>query len=212
MVSIILCTYNRAALLPRAIRSVLRQTYTDFELIVIDDGSTDDTARIVDKFFDADKRIRYFYQQNKGLAGARNAGLKKTRGDIITFIDSDDEYDPTHIDRRIKYLSKHPSVDMVFGGMKLLGPRSKHYVRDVNNPSTVIHLSRCHPGGTFFFKKRVLVKVHAFGSIPFGEDVDFFLRVKKYYSVRKVVFQTYLYHLDGENRLCDSFTAGRRAG
>ena len=207
MVSIILCTYNRASLLPRAITSVLNQTYTDIELIIIDDGSTDRTSAVVNKFRNKDKRIHYFFQQNKGLAKARNAGLRKARGYYITFVDSDDEYDGSHIEKRVHYMIAHPSVDMIHGGMTLLGPRSKHYVLDINTPTKKIHLRHCHVGGTFFFKRSILAVVKNFKTLPFGEDFNFFTRVEQSFTVRKVAYPTYLYHLDSDNRLCDIFTA-----
>lgn len=207
LVSIILCTYNRASLLSRAIDSVLKQTYPQWELIVIDDGSKDSTKQLVKSYRHKDARIRYFYQPNAGLAKARNAGMRRAAGDVICFVDSDDELAPTHLEQRVQYLQRHPSVDFLYGGMKLVGPRAKQYVVDLTNPARKIHLSKCHVGGTFFFRRKVLKRVKTFKPIPFGEDFDFYIRVKKYFTPRKVKFPTYLYHLDVENRLCAVFTS-----
>jgi glycosyltransferase involved in cell wall biosynthesis len=209
-VSVILCTYNRAALLPRAISSVLRQTYADWELIIIDDGSVDVTRSVVRHWMKNERRIRYFYQKNKGLAGARNAGMQKTTGDILTFLDSDDAYHPQHLRKRVRYLMQHADIDFLHGGMQLIGPRSKHFVLDMTDPAKKIHLRRCHVGGTFFFRRRVRSRVRTFSAIPFGEDFDFFRRVEQHFVVHKVVFPTYIYHLDSENRLCDIFTGKLR--
>ena len=77
---------------------------------------------------------------------------------------------------------------------------------DMTNPGKKIHLNRCHIGGTFFFRKKILKKITGFKSIPFGEDFDFYTRIDRHFSIRKVTFPTYLYHLDSENRLCDIFT------
>lgn len=93
--SIILPTYNRAKLLTRSIDSVLRQTFTNWELIVIDDGSTDNTKSIVRKIYD--KRIKYFYQENQERSVARNNGIAKAKGLYICFLDSDDFYLPNHL-------------------------------------------------------------------------------------------------------------------
>ncbi len=87
--SVIIPTYNRASTLPRAIQSVLAQTFTQFELIVVDDGSTDDTAHVVQRF--ADPRIRYIHQENRGRSAARNVGASASTGRYVTFLDSDDE-------------------------------------------------------------------------------------------------------------------------
>jgi len=206
MVSIILCTYNRAALLPKAIRSVLRQTTTQWELIVIDDGSTDDTASIVHHFQSKDKRILYHFQTNKGLAKGRNAGIHRSLGKFLCFIDSDDEFTPEHLELRILYFKNHPSIDFLHGGMKLVGPKKKQYVVDLTDTSKKIHLSKCHVGGTFFFRRTVLRFARTFRPIPFGEDFDFYQRVSFRCSIRKVRYPTYIYHLDSENRLCDIYT------
>ncbi|MDD8017657.1 MAG: glycosyltransferase family 2 protein [Bacteroidota bacterium] len=206
MVSIIICTYNRAALLPRAIQSVLKQTFADWELIVVDDGSTDNSHEIVLNFLSNDSRIKYFYHHNRGLAEARNVGLRLALGEYITFLDSDDEYAPHHIAKRQTYLTKHASVGMIHGGAKLIGPKGKRYVVDLTNPKKKIHLRNCHIGGTFFFRRKIAAKVRGFRSIKFGEDFDFYRRVKRYFTIAKVNFPTYLYHLDVEDRLCDVFT------
>jgi glycosyltransferase involved in cell wall biosynthesis len=206
MVSIILCTYNRAALLPNAIRSVIHQTKKEWELIIIDDGSNDNTYHSVKQFLQHDPRIVYFYQNNQGLAKARNRGLAIATGEFICFVDSDDELTPQHLEKRLRYMEHHPSVDFIHGGMKLIGPKKKHYVADIKNPGKKIHLNKCHIGGTFFFRRMILKKVKNFRTISFGEDFDFYTRAERYWSIRKVKFPTYLYHLDSENRLCDIFT------
>jgi glycosyltransferase involved in cell wall biosynthesis len=206
MVSIILCTYNRAALLPRAIESVLKQTYPDWELVVVDDGSNDTTRALIEHYKEKDERISYFFQVNAGLASARNTGMRLAVGDYLCFLDSDDEFAPAHLERRVKYLEKYPAVDFLHGGMKLIGPKKKQYVVNLIDPKKKIHLSECHVGGTFFFHRRVLRRVKSFNAIPFGEDFDFYQRVEKYFTMKKVHYPTYIYHVDVENRLCDVYT------
>ncbi len=93
--SIILPTYNRAHYLYEAIHSVVQQTYGHWELIIVDDGSTDNTLEIVNRF--PDRRIRYFRQKNKGRSEARNTGLHHALGDYLTFLDDDDYYLPDHL-------------------------------------------------------------------------------------------------------------------
>ena len=91
-VSVIIPTYNRAYLIDRSIQSVLNQTYQDFELIVVDDGSTDNTEDIIRQFQEKDKRIKYIkYDKNKGGSAARNTGIKNSVRKYIAFQDSDDE-------------------------------------------------------------------------------------------------------------------------
>jgi glycosyltransferase involved in cell wall biosynthesis len=93
LVSVIIPTYNRASTLARAIESVLKQTYGNLELIVVDDSSNDETSGVVSGI--ADERIKYIkFSKNKGVAAARNAGIKESCGDYIAFLDSDDQWLP----------------------------------------------------------------------------------------------------------------------
>jgi hypothetical protein len=111
-VSVILPTYNRAAVVGEAIGSVLGQTHEDFELIVVDDGSEDDTARRVRGF--ADRRIRYVRQANAGVAMARNLGVHLSRRPLVSFLDSDDLWAPRKLERDVACLRARPDVDGVF--------------------------------------------------------------------------------------------------
>lgn len=111
-VSVIIPTYNRARLIGEAIASVLAQTYADFELIVVDDGSTDDTEMVVREF--TDSRLIYVKQENRGRSHARNRALNLARGRYIAFLDSDDLYLPDKLALQVRYLDSHPRVGMIY--------------------------------------------------------------------------------------------------
>lgn len=113
LVSIILPTYNRATLLPRSINSVQAQTFTDWELIIWDDGSTDDTKKVVESF--GDKRIRYFFDHNHGMSYALNQAIEHTRGIFIAFLDDDDVWKESKLTIQLELLTKYPEIDLVFG-------------------------------------------------------------------------------------------------
>jgi glycosyltransferase involved in cell wall biosynthesis len=100
-VSVIIPTYNRSAIVPRAIESVLQQTYPDYELIVVDDGSTDDTRERLEEYA---ARIQYIYQPNRGVSAAQNTGVDRARGEWIAFLDSDDLWHPTKLERQFEAL------------------------------------------------------------------------------------------------------------
>lgn len=97
-ISVIVPVYNVEQYLPRCIDSILDQTFTDFELLLIDDGSTDKSGKICDKYAEKDSRIRVFHKENGGVSSARNLGIDKARGELISFIDSDDWVEACYID------------------------------------------------------------------------------------------------------------------
>ena len=105
--SVVMTTYNRAKMLPLAIDSILGQTLTDFEFIIVDDGSTDDTADVLHQYAKHDKRIRIIHQQNQGLAAARNNGVASSRSDYIAFMDDDDVSLPQRLERQYDFLSRN---------------------------------------------------------------------------------------------------------
>jgi glycosyltransferase involved in cell wall biosynthesis len=104
MVSVIIATHNRSGFVTQAIQSVLAQSFTDLELIVIDDGSTDQTADVIGSY--GDTRIQYEYQPQSGRSRARNRGLLKAKGEYIAFLDDDDAYFPTNW-QQVAYLNQH---------------------------------------------------------------------------------------------------------
>ena len=105
LVSIIIPTYNRADFIGKTIKSVLNQTYSNFEIIIVDDGSTDNTKEVVRSF--ADSRISYFKKQNEERAVARNYGIEKAKGDFITFLDSDDVFLDFHLAEAVNFIKAH---------------------------------------------------------------------------------------------------------
>jgi glycosyltransferase involved in cell wall biosynthesis len=121
-VSIVLPTFNRARFMPQAFQSIASQTWTDWELIVIDDGSTDETRALVEKFAaSGNYRVHYIYQANMGGAGygARNTGLDHARGAYIAFFDSDDYWLPHHLADCVAGLESQPEVDWVYGACRV---------------------------------------------------------------------------------------------
>lgn len=113
-VSVVTPTYNRSRFLLEAVASVLAQTYADLELIIVDDGSVDDTRKVLEPFL-ADNRVRYFYQENQGQSYARNLALEHAVGDYIAFLDSDDMWAPDKLEKQLAILRARPEVDIVHG-------------------------------------------------------------------------------------------------
>jgi len=123
--SIIIPTYNRSTFLRKAIQSVCEQTFGNWEIIIVDDGSTDDTKIMISNFHN--NRIFYYYQQNRERSAARNNGVVRSKGEYICFLDSDDFYFPTHLENLHEFLvAKNKPVAMIFTGFEYLeNERSK---------------------------------------------------------------------------------------
>ncbi len=117
-VSVVIATYNRARFLPETIDSVLGQRFRDFEPIVVNDGSTDETQQVLKPYGD---RVRYFYQENSGPSAARNLGVRHARGEWIAIQDSDDLSAPEHLESLFAFAEKNPDCGMVFANGAYLG-------------------------------------------------------------------------------------------
>ncbi|HXF75779.1 MAG TPA: glycosyltransferase [Methylomirabilota bacterium] len=122
-VSVVVATYNRAYLLPETIDSILRQKFQDFELIVVDDGSTDGTRAVVERY---GPRVRYLCQDNRGPSAARNLGVKHARASWISFQDSDDLCAAEHLEALYGYARAHPECGMVFANGAYLAGKEHH--------------------------------------------------------------------------------------
>ena len=182
-VSVIIPAYNCAQLLPQAVESVRKQTYQDFEVIIVDDGSEDETWDVI-KSISADwDKVRAFRIPHRGPAAARNRGIAEMKGKWIALLDADDLWLPEKLARCMEYLAKHPDISIVYTPMKpirLDGKEMKGHTKPcfagqltrklfksifIHTPSTVFH-------------KRVIEQCGAFDeSLSIAEDYEYWLRV-----------------------------------
>lgn len=117
-VSVIIPCFNQGRFLFDAISSLQAQTYPDWEAVIVNDGSEDETAEIASALCHKDRRVRYIAQVNEGLSSARNAGIRASNGDFIQFLDADDQLEIGKLEQHIKTLQKHPEIDIVYGNAK----------------------------------------------------------------------------------------------
>lgn len=193
--TVILATYNRATRIDKAITSVLNQTFSDFELIVVDDGSRDATKKHVKKF----KNVRLISAKHNGVARARNLGLKKAQGTFITFIDSDDSYRKDHLEKHYKTILKNKDIDFFYGGVKVKGSK---FVPDFDHPGKKVNVDNCKSAGTFFIKKNVLRKVGGFPELDFAEDYMLYKIVKANgYKIKRLYTKSYIYDRTGSKSI-----------
>jgi len=112
LVSVIIPAYNRRRFISETVDSVLAQTYRELEVVVVDDGSTDGTGELLKNRYSDEPRFRYIWQQNAERAVARNTGIRESKGDYLAFLDSDDRWLPTKLEKQIALLSSHPNMVM----------------------------------------------------------------------------------------------------
>ena len=109
-VSVLIPTYNYGPFLSEALESVLAQTYTDYEILVLDDGSVDHTAQVAAAY----PQVRYLYQENAGIAATRNRLIRQSQGELVAFLDADDLWEPEKLEQQVRYLDTHPQCALVF--------------------------------------------------------------------------------------------------
>ncbi len=133
LVSVVIPSFNRAYCLARTLDSALAQTYNEIEVLVVDDGSTDDTRTMIQTRYANDKRVRYLYQANRGVAAARNTGIGAATGAFVALLDSDDVWQPWKIELQMCCMQKFPEIGMVWTDMEAIDPAgrvfNKAYIR-----------------------------------------------------------------------------------
>ena len=204
LVSVIITVYNRRDKVRRALQSVFEQTFKDIEIILIDDGSTDNLENDVAEYIKSDVNLIYIKHTNKGTVLSLNTGIKLSSGRFITFLDSDDLYEETHIEKRIKYFESHKDVDIMHYTAKIIGDENNMFVPDARDTNKLIHLNKCIIGGTIFGKRSAFVSSGGFREI-YAYDYDFIQRAKKRFKVVKLNLPTYIYMRDSADSVLTNF-------
>ncbi len=204
--SVVVTTYNRANLISRALNSILSQTEKDWEAIIVDDESTDNTYFRILPYLMSNCNIFYIRQSHKGEPTAKNTGLWSASGKFVTFLDSDDEYNPLHLESRKVVLKKNPSVKFLYGGIKILG---NQFVPDRFNYEKKVNLNNCVIGGTFFIERNIALSLNGFRNILYAADADLFERAKNAnITLMKINSPTYIYHHETDDSITNNLLAG----
>ena len=189
-VSIIMPAYNAKNTISASIESVIKQTYQKFELIIIDDGSTDNTYEYVLNSF-SDLRIKIKKIKNSGVANARNTGIENSKGEFISFLDSDDIWDPNFLFECVRVFQMKKEIDFVYTFYKIFKNNINKSIRGlqnrykfVNNPFYRILIYDYVPLSSSMVKRKVVDDIGLFNKRYFGtEDWDFFIRVINRYKI-----------------------------
>lgn len=191
LVSVVIPTYNRDKFIQRALLSVLSQSYKHYEIIIVDDGSTDNTREVLSKYSDS---INYIYQDNMGVSSARNTAVKHANGKYIAFIDSDDEWLPNKLENQLKEFSFADNIAVVacnatvieLNGKKTpLNPKSKYKenISDFYNIFSYPYLGIPN----VIVLKSVFEEAGGFNeNLKTAEDIDLFIRISIKHNIRRV--------------------------
>jgi len=192
-ITVIIPTFNRADTINKAINSILNQSYKNWELIIVDDGSIDDTKRIVKPFL-KDKRVKYFFQKHKGVCTARNLGIKKAQGDYIAFLDSDDEFLKEKIEIQLREIKKY-RADMLLCNIfeyrenKKIRNRFKFNRSFLVKQKDIVSYKIPMSASFMFLTKKLAEQVLFDEKMPSSNDFDFVLRASL--TRKKIIFSNY---------------------
>ena len=200
LITVIIATHNYANFLPKAIESIIFQTYKNFEIVVVDDGSTDNTKSVIERY----PFVTYCYQQSKGVSAARNAGVKKAKGDYLVFLDADDWLEKDALEQNYNEIKDKSHVAFVSGNYYFLRAETgtselvsvsvpnQHYARLLQ--SNYIGML-----ATVLFQRWVFLNIQFDESLPSCEDYDLYLTIARTYPVvhHQKIIATYYFHSSG---------------
>ncbi|MGF0018739.1 glycosyltransferase family 2 protein [Sporofaciens sp. SGI.106] len=214
MISIIMPVYNSEKYVSEAIESVCNQSYNHWELLIVNDGSTDHTSKIIDDYSKKDSRIKIFHRNNEGVSTARNFALSQICGEYVTFIDSDDVYHRDRLERMLQVFEQYTNCDIVFSRHKEFKGRlnkdesigsEKVVLSDDDILEKVISDSRCHFMCNTMMKAEI-AKKEKFAPIRFAEDFCYIRDCACHCSQMAILDEVlYFYRRDNENAMTSHF-------
>ena len=206
-VSVIIPAYNAMTYLPKTVESVLKQTFTDFEVIIVNDGSSDGIEQWVDTI--TDNRVKLVSQKNQGAAAARNTGIADAKGAYIAFIDSDDLWEPTKLKKQVYCLDNNPDVGLVYAWTSSIDKNGNNRGKIFANNSEgyvwekLIEENIVMSGSAAMVRRDCFEKFGVFDdNLRFAEDREMWIRIASNYSfaVIKEVLVYYRHHANNKSR------------
>jgi glycosyltransferase involved in cell wall biosynthesis len=206
-VSVIIPTYNRGQYITQALESVLNQTFRDYDIIVIDDGSTDNTGEILKKY---EGKIRSIRQENQGISNTRNRGIRETNGEYLAFLDSDDYWTPEKLKEQVNILDAYSKVGIVYSrmpiinkmgekiGMKPAGVSGKNF-------KELLEVWGDLPTSTVMTRRECFEKAGLFDpSLDPMEDIDMWIRISRFYDLYEIENKILAYYRRHEEQVTTS--------
>ena len=197
-VSVVLPVYNQAHYLPAALEGVFAQIYRDYELILVDDGSTDSTAEVLAEYAER-HRFEILTQENQGLARALNAGFARARGAYLTWTSSDNIMLPEMLEELAQALDGDPSVGLVYADRYLMDERGVDlglYPAPEYDPYLLLHANLVHC--CFLYRRECMERVGGYDpEFVYSEDWEYWIRISQYYRMKRVPQALYRYRYHG---------------
>ncbi len=216
-VSVVIPVFNKQKYVENSLKSVLNQTFKDFEIIIIDDGSTDNSPRIIEKF--TDRRIKFFKQSNQGVSYTRNKGVELSNSPLIAFLDADDYWYPFHLQTIIKLYKEFTQADFFATGYEVKYPGGlvkKFQFKPEKQERILEKFYRYIEGSPLFYtsnfaiKKDIFKKEKGFKTHIHGEDTEFFYRLGYHYRLAYNPSITLRYMNKTENSLFANYETDRK--
>ncbi len=204
-ITVIIPTYNRERFLSRTVTSVLNQSFSDFELVVVDDGSTDNTKKIIEGFQKKDSRIKYIWQKNSGgPARPKNEGIKKAKGKYIAFLDSDDEWFPEKLEKQLSLITETKNVGIVRCNFWEISNGKKKKIniakKTENYFSKILEKCFIRSSSSVMVPSYVIKKIGFFDeSFRLADDWDMWIRILKRYNFDFVEEPLFNYYVHSQN-------------
>lgn len=200
MISIIIPTFNSKQYISQAIQSILNQSYKNYEIIVVDDGSTDGTYEELKKY---KNNIKYYYKKNGGVASARNFGMLKSQGDYICFLDADDLYKKCKLEVQVKFLEDNPNIDIVYNDVEVVD-ENLNYINTLKSEGiypkkedflSMMFLRQVIPGPASIMLRRKCIENGIFYNEIYknAEDYDFTLKLAQSFNYGYIPESLYVY-------------------
>lgn len=217
-VSVVIPAYNAMTYLPISVESVLRQTFTDFEVLIINDGSLDHIMEWASGI--TDQRVRLISQENQGVSAARNTGIAQAQGDYVAFLDADDLWEPTKLEKQLRCLEDNPAVGLVYTWTALIDefgkPTGRVFASHAEGDiwKQLIENDMISTGSSTMLRRSCFETVGVFDrSLAFAEDFDMWLRIAARYplTVVKEPLTLYRQHSNNTTKNRQKMSQGLRA-